>query len=291
MNISGGTEVAAGFLGAPPYLPHKPCTLGRPILGMAMDVYDPAGEPLRGEVGELVCTQPWPGMTRGIWGDPERYLDTYWRRFPGVWTHGDWATIDADGDWFLHGRSDDTLNVAGKRIGPAEYESALVGDPAVAEACAVGVPARREGRGRVVLLRAAHRASSRARSCERGCAPAAPRSSARPSRRPRCASRRRCRRPAAPRSCAARCAPRCSARIPATSRRSRIPRRSTPCARAKPPRRPRATRSTARPRPGTTSSEASSTGSLLGRVRPGAAGTAARRPRGVPASEYAMRSG
>ena len=107
---------------------------------MAMDVYDAAGRPLRGEVGELVCTQPWPGMTRGIWGDPERYLETYWRRFPGVWTHGDWATIDADGDWFLHGRSDDTLNVAGKRIGPAEYESALVGDPAVAEACAVGVP-------------------------------------------------------------------------------------------------------------------------------------------------------
>jgi acetyl-CoA synthetase len=140
MNISGGTEVGAGFLGAPPYLPHKPCTLGLPMLGMAMDVYDPAGRPLRDEVGELVCTQPWPAMTRGIWGDPERYLDTYWRRFPGVWTHGDWATIDADGDWFLHGRSDDTLNVAGKRIGPAEYESALVGDPAVAEACAVGVP-------------------------------------------------------------------------------------------------------------------------------------------------------
>jgi acetyl-CoA synthetase len=140
MNISGGTEVGAAFLGSPPYMPQKPCTLGVPLLGMAMDVYDPAGRPLRGEVGELVCTRPWPGMTRGIWGDPERYLDTYWRRFPGVWTHGDWATIDADGDWFLHGRSDDTLNVAGKRIGPAEYESALVGDPAVAEACAVGVP-------------------------------------------------------------------------------------------------------------------------------------------------------
>jgi acetyl-CoA synthetase len=148
MNISGGTEIAAAFLGSPPYLPHKPCTLGLPLLGMAMDVYDPAGRPLRGEVGELVCTQPWPGMTRGIWGDPERYLDTYWRRFPGVWTHGDWASIDADGDWFLHGRSDDTLNVAGKRIGPAEYESALVGDAAVAEACAVGVP--HEVKGEVV---------------------------------------------------------------------------------------------------------------------------------------------
>ena len=166
MNISGGTEVAAGFLGSPPFLPHKPCTLGLPLPGMAMDVYDAQGRSLRGEVGELVCTQPWPGMTRGIWGDPERYLDTYWRRFPGVWTHGDWASVDADGDWFLHGRSDDTLNIAGKRIGPAEYESALVGDPAVAEACAVGVP--HEVKGEVVwcfcVLRAGHEPDEELRS-------------------------------------------------------------------------------------------------------------------------------
>ena len=79
-------------------------------------------------------------MTRGFWRDPERYLDTYWRRFPGIWTHGDWASVDADGYWFLHGRSDDTLNIAGKRIGPAEIESAAVAHPAVAEAAAVGVP-------------------------------------------------------------------------------------------------------------------------------------------------------
>jgi acetyl-CoA synthetase len=79
-------------------------------------------------------------MTRGIWGDRERYLASYWSRFPGVWTHGDWASVDEDGAWFLHGRSDDTLNVAGKRIGPAEFESAAVAHPAVAEACAVGVP-------------------------------------------------------------------------------------------------------------------------------------------------------
>jgi acetyl-CoA synthetase len=105
-----------------------------------MDVLDANGEPLRGEVGELVCRRPWPGMTRGIWGDPERYLEAYWRRFPGVWTHGDWASVDQDGYWFLHGRSDDTLNIAGKRIGPAELESAAVSHPAVAEAAAVGVP-------------------------------------------------------------------------------------------------------------------------------------------------------
>jgi acetyl-CoA synthetase len=105
-----------------------------------MDVFDDSGRPVRGEVGELVCKRAWPGMTRGIWGDDERYLETYWRRFPGVWTHGDWASVDEDGYWYLHGRSDDTLNVAGKRIGPAELESAAVSHPAVAEAAAIGVP-------------------------------------------------------------------------------------------------------------------------------------------------------
>ena len=105
-----------------------------------MDVYDDSGQPVRGEVGELVCKRPWPGMTRGLWRDPERFLETYWERFPGVWTHGDWASVDEDGYWFLHGRSDDTLNIAGKRIGPAELESAAVNHPSVTEAAAIGVP-------------------------------------------------------------------------------------------------------------------------------------------------------
>jgi acetyl-CoA synthetase len=140
VNISGGTEVGACFLSVTPMAPTKPCSLGFPALGLDMDVVDDEGRSVRGEVGELVCRRAWPGMTRGIWGDPERYLDTYWRRFPGVWTHGDWASVDEDGYWFLHGRSDDTLNIAGKRIGPAELESAAVGHPAVAEAAAIGVP-------------------------------------------------------------------------------------------------------------------------------------------------------
>jgi acetyl-CoA synthetase len=140
VNISGGTEVGACFLSTCIVEPIKPVALGFPALGQAMDVVDQNGEPVRGEVGELVCRWPWPGMTRGIWGDPERYFDTYWRRFPGIWTHGDWASIDEDGYWFLHGRSDDTLNIAGKRIGPAELESAAVSHPSVAEAAAVGVP-------------------------------------------------------------------------------------------------------------------------------------------------------
>ena len=140
VNISGGTEVGACFLSVTPMSPTKPCSLGFPALGADVDVFDQEGRSLRGEVGELVCKRPWPGMTRGVWRDPDRYLDTYWRRFPGVWTHGDWASIDGDGYWYLHGRSDDTLNIAGKRIGPAEIESAAVGHPAIAEAAAIGVP-------------------------------------------------------------------------------------------------------------------------------------------------------
>ena len=142
INCSGGTEVGACFLSCCVAEPIKECSLGGPALGMAMDVLDPDGRSLvgSGEVGELVCRRPFPGMTRGFWQDPERYLDTYWRRYPGIWTHGDWASVDADGYWFLHGRSDDTLNIAGKRIGPAEIESAAVAHPAVTEAAAVGVP-------------------------------------------------------------------------------------------------------------------------------------------------------
>jgi acetyl-CoA synthetase len=141
INISGGTEVGACFLSPTPLVPLRPCTLGGPALGMAIDVYDPDGAPLPpGQVGELVCTKPWPGMTRGIWGDPDRYLETYWSRWPDVWVHGDWASRDDDGFWYLHGRSDDTLKIAGKRLGPAEVESILVSHPAVAESAAVGVP-------------------------------------------------------------------------------------------------------------------------------------------------------
>jgi acetyl-CoA synthetase len=142
INCSGGTEVGACFLSPTPAIPIKECSVGVPTTGMAMDVVDDDGNSLvrTGEVGELVCRKPFPGMTRGFWRDDERYLDTYWRRFPGIWTHGDWASVDEDGYWFLHGRSDDTLNLAGKRIGPAELESAAVAHPAVLEAAAVGIP-------------------------------------------------------------------------------------------------------------------------------------------------------
>lgn len=140
INISGGTEVAACFLSPYPISELKPMTLRGPSLGMDIDVVDADGKSVRGGVGELVCRQPWPGMTRGVWGDPDRYLESYWSRFSGMWCHGDWASIDADGFWFLHGRSDDTMNIAGKRIGPAEFESVLVSHPSVVEAAAVAIP-------------------------------------------------------------------------------------------------------------------------------------------------------
>jgi acetyl-CoA synthetase len=145
INLSGGTEVGACFISPFPVEPIKVCSLGGASLGMDIDVFDPEGRPLRGEVGELVCKQPWPGMTRGIWGDPDRYVETYWSMYPGVWRHGDWAMIDEDGQWFLFGRSDDAINVAGKRLGPAEVESVLVSHDAVAEAAVVGVPHELKG--------------------------------------------------------------------------------------------------------------------------------------------------
>jgi acetyl-CoA synthetase len=145
INLSGGTEVGACFLTPFPVEPIKVCSLGGPSLGMDVDVFDAEGESVRGEVGELVCKQPWPAMTRGIWGDPDRYMETYWSTYEGVWRHGDWAKVDEDGQWFRFGRSDDTINVAGKRLGPAEVESVLVSHPAVTEAAVVGVPDETKG--------------------------------------------------------------------------------------------------------------------------------------------------
>ena len=145
INISGGTEVGACFITPYPVEDIKVCSLGGASHGMDIDVFDPDGNPIRGEVGELVCKRPWPGMTRGIWGDPERYMETYWSMYPDVWRHGDWALIDEDGDWYLLGRSDDTINVAGKRLGPAEVESVLVSHPMVAESAVVGVPHETKG--------------------------------------------------------------------------------------------------------------------------------------------------
>jgi acetyl-CoA synthetase len=151
-NYTGGTEISGGILGCFPVAPLKPCSFTGPIPGMAADVFDEGGRPVRGKVGELVIIRPWPGMTAGFWRDPQRYEETYWSRWPDVWVHGDWALVDEDGFWFLQGRSDDTLKIAGKRLGPAEVESVLVGHPAVAEAGVVGIPHEVKGEAVVCFV-------------------------------------------------------------------------------------------------------------------------------------------
>jgi acetyl-CoA synthetase len=140
-----------------PTLPLVPNAFHGPVPGMIADVYDTEGKPLRGAVGELVVNAPWPGMTQSFWGgDPQmtddaRYLATYWERFPDTWVHGDWCEVDADGFWFIRGRSDDTINVAGKRVGPAEFESAVVSHPNIKEAAAIAIPDEIKGDVVVVL--------------------------------------------------------------------------------------------------------------------------------------------
>jgi acetyl-CoA synthetase len=155
LNYSGGTEISGGIVGGNFHTVCKPCAFSGPVPGMAVDVVDAEGNPVRGEVGELVLRQPWPGMTRGFWHDPDRYIETYWARWPGTWYHGDFAEVADDGLWYIFGRSDDTIKVAGKRVGPAEVESALVAHAAVQEAAAIGVPDDIKGEALVgfVILR------------------------------------------------------------------------------------------------------------------------------------------
>ena len=140
LNYTGGTEISGGILAGSFFEPLKPAAFGGPIPGMDADVVDQSGNPVRGEVGDLIIRQPWIGMTRGFWQDNQRYLETYWSRFEGVWLHGDFCAIDEDGMWYILGRSDDTINVAGKRLGPAEVETLVNAHPDITESAAVAVP-------------------------------------------------------------------------------------------------------------------------------------------------------
>ncbi len=152
LNYSGGTEISGGILCGNFFRPLKPCAFSGPVPGMDADVVDPTGNPVRGEVGELVIRKPWIGMTRGFWNDRQRYLDSYWSRFEDVWLHGDFAAIDDDGLWYILGRSDDTIKVAGKRLGPAEVEAVLNAHDAVAESAAIGVPDEVKGQAIVAFV-------------------------------------------------------------------------------------------------------------------------------------------
>ncbi len=140
INYSGGTEISGGIVCGNFFKPLKPCAFSGPVPGMAADVYDENGNPVRSEVGELVIRKPWIGMTRGFWQDKERYFETYWNRFENTWLHGDFAAVDEDGLWYILGRSDDTIKIAGKRLGPAEVEALLNAHHLVVESAAIAVP-------------------------------------------------------------------------------------------------------------------------------------------------------
>ena len=159
LNYSGGTEVSGGILCGNLVEAVKPCGFPGPVVGMDADVVDEAGRSVRGAVGELVLRQPWIGMTRGFHdgsagsgSGAQRYHDAYWGQRAGLWTHGDFAAVDADGQWFILGRSDDTIKVAGKRLGPSEVEAVLNAHPAVAESAALGVPDAVKGEAVVALV-------------------------------------------------------------------------------------------------------------------------------------------
>ncbi|HMI93008.1 MAG TPA: AMP-binding protein, partial [Polyangiales bacterium] len=166
INISGGTDIVGCFLAPLPIMPLKPASLQSRGLGMAVDVFDEDGRSVVDEVGYLVCTRPAPSMTRSLWNNDQKYLETYWSKFPEVWNHGDWAKIDGDGDWFLFGRADDTMKIAGRRVGPGEIESALIEHDAVSEAAAVAVPDPLKGTDVVcfVVLHAGHAESDALRA-------------------------------------------------------------------------------------------------------------------------------
>ncbi len=161
INYSGGTEISGGILTGNTLTPIKPCTFSGPCPGIAADVVDDSGRSVRGRVGELVIRRPWIGMARGFWRDPERYLQTYWSHWPDIWRHGDWARVDGDGHWQILGRSDDTIKVAGRRVGPAEIEAVLLSHPGIAEAAVVGVPDELKGSSAVAFCVAAPGAKAR----------------------------------------------------------------------------------------------------------------------------------
>ena len=148
LNWTGGTEIGGGILCGNVLTPMKPCAFSGPMPAMGADIVDEAGQSVGpDEVGELVLRHTSPGLSRGVWKDPERYIETYWSLFPDFWRQGDWASRDEDGMYYVHGRSDDTIKVSGKRTGPAEIEGLVMGTGKVLEAAAIGIPHEIKGQG------------------------------------------------------------------------------------------------------------------------------------------------
>jgi len=152
-NVSGGTEIAAAFMAGNPDLPETPGRLQCRHLGAAIEAWDDQGQPVVGEVGELVCTRPFPSMPLYFWGDADGslYRDSYFGSWPGIWRHGDWVTISSDGSCTISGRSDATINRHGVRMGTAEIYASIETLPQIADSMVIDVEAE-DGDSRLVLF-------------------------------------------------------------------------------------------------------------------------------------------
>ncbi|MBI5322465.1 AMP-binding protein [Bradyrhizobium sp.] len=141
INISGGTEVGGCIFTGTANHPMNPCAFSRPALGVGAAIVDLAGNRVGdGEVGELVLRHASIGMTKSLWKADQRYLESYWNTIPGIWVHGDFAMRGRDGLYYILGRSDDTIKISGKRVGPAELEGVLTATGKVAEAAVFSIP-------------------------------------------------------------------------------------------------------------------------------------------------------
>ena len=146
MNSAGGTEVSGSILHCCLHRPFKVGSFNAPIPGMSADILTLDGKKVStDEMGELVMRKSSIGLTKSLWNDDDRYIKNYWSIIKDFWVHGDLASKDKDGHWFLHGRSDDTIKVSGKRIGPSELESVIVKSGKAKEVAAVGIPDENKG--------------------------------------------------------------------------------------------------------------------------------------------------
>ena len=152
MNLSGGTEIGGAMLSVFPGMKLKPCTVGIPVPGMNLDVFDDSGNSVRNQNGYLVIKSSWPAMTRGLLNDDKRYLETYWSRFENIWFHGDYVYVDDDNLWYMQGRADDVINVSGHRMSTAEIEHTVISHPKISDAASIAIPDELTGEAIVVFF-------------------------------------------------------------------------------------------------------------------------------------------
>ncbi len=152
MNLSGGTEIGGAMLSVFPGMKIKPSTVGIPVPGMNLDVFDDNGNSMQKQNGYLVIKSPWPAMTRGLLNDDDRYLETYWSRFENIWFHGDYVYVDEDNLWYMRGRADDVINVSGHRMSTAEIEHTVISHTKISDAASISIPDELTGEAIVVFF-------------------------------------------------------------------------------------------------------------------------------------------